>query len=304
MSDNILNIKSFDILVVHTNQDVIDSVEKVWTKTNVTKEVKERQIYDVFHMFVGKMNKLLFNGDWVELADLVLEKSVYISKTTELKEWPNAENLKLNDLHRLALPLYSYLKYHNAQTNKHNRDVIFKGFENLIKLINILIESLNTYGITDDLLFFLFNELFDFYAKARSCSTMTEENKEKVFEDMEATIQFIYEETNIANLAKMKGIESNASKTFVVGLLGLILNYKVNKYENNNEAISSDLVSLDNCYNHLDILKENSPIIYLEYTLVRNVHHLIYDEIVNFELLTSLIDSFKFYKIYRKFRKK
>jgi hypothetical protein len=204
-----LNAKSFDIFFPNSNQEIIDVVERAWIKsTATTKEQKEKNVFDIFHTFLNKLNKSFTSNSNGELSDLVLEKSVYIAETTNIYEWPNVESLKLSDLHRMTVMIYNYIKFkfhlihlitlsHSQQTfttvnnTKNIKDSSFKSFENLVKLIEGMMDA----SFTDELIYSIFNDFFLFYVRARD-NNQSEENRNKSLEDMEAIIQMLLEETS------------------------------------------------------------------------------------------------------------
>jgi hypothetical protein len=204
-----LNVKSFDILFPTINQEVVDVVERAWIKsTATTKEQKEKNVFDIFHTFLSKLNKSFLSNSSAELTDLILEKSVYIVETTSIHEWPNVESLRLSDLHRMTVMIYNYLKYkfhlihyitlsQTQQTfatpinTKNIKDSSFKSFENLVKLIEGMMDT----SFTDELVYSIFCDFFLFYVKARD-TNQSEENRNKSLEDMEAIIQMLMEETS------------------------------------------------------------------------------------------------------------
>jgi hypothetical protein len=204
-----LNVKSFDILFPICNQEVLDVVERAWIKsTATTKEQKDKNVFDIFHTFLNRLNKSFTSNSNAELSDLILEKSVYIVDTTGIHEWPNVESLKLSDLHRMTVLIYNYLKYKfhlihfikisqtqqtfiTVSNSKNIKDSSFKSFENLVKLI----EGMMDVSFSDELIYSIFNDFFLFYVKARD-SNQTEDNRNKSLEDMEAIIQMLLEETS------------------------------------------------------------------------------------------------------------
>jgi hypothetical protein len=192
-----IDIKSFDILSPGFNPEIIEVVEKSWIKsTATTKEQKEKNLHDIFHTYLDRLNKSLKSNESNDIADLILEKSVYLNNSTGVTEWPGAETLKVPDLHRLTIFLYNYNKFRFAlNTQTKIRDLSFKSFENLAKFLEVLME-LSSLELSEELLFSIFNDVFYFYVKAREDKSLSDENKTKVQEDMMNIIDMIYEETS------------------------------------------------------------------------------------------------------------
>jgi hypothetical protein len=192
-----IDIKSFDILSPGYNPDIVEVIEKCWIKsTATTKEQKEKNLHDIFHSFLDRLNKSLKDNENSDaVADLILEKSVYLTEVTGVTDWPGAETLKVPDFHRLTIFLYNYNKFRfSLNASAKIKDLPFKAFENLAKFLEVLME-LSSLELSEELLFCIFNDLFAFYVKAKE-SNLSEENIIKVQEDMMAIIDMVYEETS------------------------------------------------------------------------------------------------------------
>lgn len=295
------NINSSDILSPAYNTEITDIVEKAWLKSSAaTKEQREKNIHDIFRTFLSSLNKKLNEGLDLDLSDLILEKSKYITDSTGIFEWPSAETLKVPDLHRLTLYFYNYLKNHFALASlgKISKDLPFKAFENLVKFIESNLDSFSM--LTEELIFSIFNDFFYFYKLARQSNN--EETKEKSKMDMEDIINHLFTETSFQNLIKMESIDRPAQLNFLVGILTTLLNLKVSRFEENEEGVKESVDLIESASKHLKILKEY-PIVLLEYSLVKNLSQFIYGNQFNLNLIEDLIKIFKEFKIYRKFRK-
>jgi hypothetical protein len=192
-----IDTKSFDILSPGFNPEIIEVVERAWIKsTATTKEQKDKNLHDIFHTYLDRLNKTLKSNESADLADLILEKSVYLTNSTGVHDWPGAETLKVADFHRLTFFLYNYNKFRFAvNTQTKIKELNFKAFENLAKFLEVLME-LTSMELSEELLLCIYNDVFYFYVKAREEKTLSEENKTKVEEDMMAIIEMIYEETS------------------------------------------------------------------------------------------------------------
>ncbi len=191
-----IDIKSFDILSPGFNSEVLEVIDKAWIKsTALTKEQKEKNLQEIFHCYIERLNKTLKENESNDVLDLVLEKSTYLTTATGVWEWPGAETLKVSEFHRLTIFLYNYNKYRFApDTTSKIKDLHFKAFENLAKFLEVLVE-LSSQELSEELLFIIFNDLFSFYLKTLQFSS--EENKLKAQEDILAIIDMLYEETSI-----------------------------------------------------------------------------------------------------------
>jgi hypothetical protein len=193
-----IDVKSFDIVSPGYNQELVDAIEKCWVKsTATTKEQKEKNLNEIFHVYLEKLNKSLKEVESASISDLIMEKSIYMTDVTGVYDWPRPESLKVSDFHRLTIFLYNYSKHRVAFQAGHfnvGKDVAFKAFENLSKFLELLMEMLS-FELSEDLLFCIYNDIFHFYVKARELS-QTDEMKNKVKEDLEMIFQMIYEETS------------------------------------------------------------------------------------------------------------
>jgi hypothetical protein len=300
-----MNSESFDIVSPNYNNEILDIIDKAWKKsTATTKEQKDKNVFDIFHTFLACLNKALISSSSAELADIVLEKSVYMAETTGIFEWPPVETLKLSDLNRNSILLYNYLKF-KFSNNKNAKDSAFKAFENLNKLVDCIIDT--TY--THEMILNIFNDYFAFYTKAKE--TSTEENKTKCQEDIEAIIQMLLEETSkiffnyldISNLLRMKSIDSGSYKYFFIGCLSTILAYKFNKYEKT-DTFDGIVATISDAFNHEEMLKKISPVLFYDAVFVRAYEHFITEEKVDDSTVEMLIKSYKELKTYIRFRKK
>jgi hypothetical protein len=108
---------------------------------------------------------------------------------------------------------------------------------------------------------------------------------------------------DIKYLIKITSIERSNQKNFFIGVLTLLLDYKINQYEKRiNEANETKKI-IDEVYLHIDLLKELSTVVYFDYCLLRALYGLTGKEKNNNEVFENLMKAFKYYKIYKNFRK-
>jgi hypothetical protein len=101
----------------------------------------------------------------------------------------------------------------------------------------------------------------------------------------------------------MNSIDEAAQKNFIVGILALIISYKVYRFENNIEEATTTTQILDNSFKHVHIIKDNSFVIFLHYTLTRSLNNFVYSDNFDKNDFNNLLRAFKLYKIFRKINK-
>jgi hypothetical protein len=95
-------------------------------------------------------------------------------------------------------------------------------------------------------------------------------------------------------LLGLQSIETVANKPFFIGVLALLLEFKVHCYESD-PGLDALFKKLKGLNIHIDLLKEISPLAYLQFTFIT----VVYRTICNYDLLPllkELIDSFKLLK--------
>jgi hypothetical protein len=199
------NISTYDITTHdNLNHDLLEKIDKIWIKsTATTKEQKEKQVFDIFHLFLDKLNNYMTKNENLNVSDLILDKSIYISNLTGISDWPSIESLKVTNLHRLSLSIYNYLRYRfilmnlsegQLSKNKHLKDTPLKAFETICKVVEDLVQDC-PIKLTQETIYFIFNDFFEFYLKGRSLS-QSNDNRIRVQEDMIAVSDLIKEETS------------------------------------------------------------------------------------------------------------
>jgi hypothetical protein len=109
---------------------------------------------------------------------------------------------------------------------------------------------------------------------------------------------------DVKGLIKMGQIEQSNNKFFFMGVLTLLLDYKINKFEKNLEAAEEAKKTIEIVASqHLNLLKELSTVVYFDLTLIRAAYNFS-DEKNIIENMQQLLSAFKNYKVYRNFRKR
>jgi hypothetical protein len=93
----------------------------------------------------------------------------------------------------------------------------------------------------------------------------------------------------------MTTIEKVANKSFFVGLLAVMLEYKVNSFEEDKDGLKRSLKNLDNIHGHLALLKETSSLNYIQFVYLYVINHAIADEITT-SLVIELLEGYDFYR--------
>ena len=103
----------------------------------------------------------------------------------------------------------------------------------------------------------------------------------------------------------MDNIDQIAHKNFFVGVLGLMVDLKVKSYENLKMEKEDLLKTLNKCRNHLDLIKQYSPLVSYYVVFFSTVYEFINtsDQVNDCESLLDLFDIFEEFKVFRKFNK-
>jgi hypothetical protein len=95
-------------------------------------------------------------------------------------------------------------------------------------------------------------------------------------------------------------IESVAQKGYFIGMLALLVEFKIHLFEKSDVAVSGG--KLEKAYKHVELIKEISPLLYIEYILMRGLYNFTQKE-PTVEIFKELVDVFRYIKIFRKFKK-
>ena len=111
---------------------------------------------------------------------------------TGITEWVAGETLKIQNLHKLALELYSYVRC--KLTTKTTKEVYARGFKYSANFICKFIENINSTPVKENYIFNIFDDFFYFYKKKE-----TSEDKDVINNlemDMEGTLDLVLEDTS------------------------------------------------------------------------------------------------------------
>ena len=124
--------------------------------------MKEKGMIEIFQMFLNKINEYLTNSNGDSLSDLILNKSHYLKEIIPLSIWSSPDSLKASNLNRSTLFIYNYVRYKYSNIVK-TKETYYRAFENLVKFFDVFIGFLNTFNLTEDCFFILFNDFFTSY---------------------------------------------------------------------------------------------------------------------------------------------
>lgn len=101
----------------------------------------------------------------------------------------------------------------------------------------------------------------------------------------------------------MDQVEKSSQKNLFIGLLTLILEFKISKFEQEEDKAKEVQSSLENTYKHVEVLKEMSTVVFFEYSLIRAAFQFS-SQNVDTSSFKDLLNAYKHYKSYRKFRRR
>jgi len=108
----------------------------------------------------------LTNQQLDNLSDLILDKTQYFFEKSKMHEWPPAETIKIQNLHRLSLFVYNHLKLKNVVENLGaNAEIINKSFLSIAGFFETIFENNNFSFFSDEFTFTLFQDFFHIYLK-------------------------------------------------------------------------------------------------------------------------------------------
>lgn len=198
-----INLKTCDIRGDTYNQgisyilfklDFIDYVHKVWiVAPNISKEARDKQTHDILHFFLKKLNEHLYDSNTDALFDLMTEKVKYMREYTGVTEWVPGETLKIQNLHKVALELYSFQRCRLSK--KNTKEIYGRGFKSSANFICKFIENINTTPVKENYIQKIFDDLFYYYKRYKEISD-DKEIKDGIIMDMEGTIDLVLEDTS------------------------------------------------------------------------------------------------------------
>ena len=95
----------------------------------------------------------------------------------------------------------------------------------------------------------------------------------------------------------MINIESIAQKGFFIGMLAIILEFKVRMLEKNHVEQSGGII--EQSFKHVGLIREISPLLYIEFILMRSLYNFINKDLSS-EIFRELIEVYKYFKILKK----
>lgn len=98
----------------------------------------------------------------------------------------------------------------------------------------------------------------------------------------------------------MTTIEAVAQKSFFIGLLTLLVEFKISLFEKSDVSVSGS--KLEQAYKHIGLIKEISPLMYIEYILMRGLYNYLYKE-PSVEIFKELVEVYRYYKTFKRFKK-
>jgi hypothetical protein len=112
---------------------------------------------------------------------------------TGVTEWIAGEVLKIQNLHKLALELYSFQRC--RLTTKTTKEIYSRGFKYSANFICKFIENINSTPVKESYMLKIFDDFFFYYKKSKEISDDIEAiNGLEI--DMEGTLDLVMEDTS------------------------------------------------------------------------------------------------------------
>ena len=112
---------------------------------------------------------------------------------TGVTEWVAGETLKIQNLHKLALELYSFQRC--RLTIKTTKEIYSRGFKNSANFICKLMENINSTPVKENYILKIFEDFFFYYKKNKEVCE-DEETINNMIMDLEGTIDLVLEDTS------------------------------------------------------------------------------------------------------------
>lgn len=122
------------------------------------------------------------------------EKVNYMKEYTGVSEWVPGETLKVQNLHKLALELYSFQRC--RLTNKTTKEIYGRGFKYSANFICKFIENINSTPVKENYMLKIFDDFFFYYKKYKEIIIDEEEMVSNMQMDMEGTLDLVMEDTS------------------------------------------------------------------------------------------------------------
>ena len=277
------------------NPEINEALDKLYLNINTnSKDQKEKGILELHKTFLQRLSKCLEKGNISEVTDLILDKSLKISETTNEYDWPTAESLKVPNLFRHTNLLYVYVKSRlnmlSGKGKKFIKDGASKAIENLIKILNDVIEE--NIKLDNNLIYICFEDLFSFYYLSNF--------DEKCKESIEELISVYSEESNISGLAKMENIEKIAENNFFKGTLVALLQFKMDIISQNKDINIKDI---ENIFKHQKVLRNSCFLLNINFVWVYSCYKFINEKNSDddFKFCETCMELLKISKNYKQF---
>jgi len=154
---------------------------------------------------MSNISQFLTNQQADNLSDLVLDKIQYFLEKSKISDWPPAESIKTQNLHRLSLFVYNNLKLKNTietSGSKCGSELLHKNIMNSSTFLEGIFENNNFSFFSDEYTFTLFQDWFNVYLKFLNLKEKGETTNEEVTETLRTTLNILDEE--ISNINKSK----------------------------------------------------------------------------------------------------
>lgn len=268
------------------HSDIFDFIDKSWSKASQSsKEQQEKTINDIFYVYITKISQYIKDHNGVSLSDLLLDKSFYISDSTNCFEWPKAEALKASNLEQGTVLLYNYAKcrvmiLYGHLKKQQKKEVAKKGCEVILNILKNLVNTSLSQILQGILIYSIFKDFFYF--------SLFNELNDTLLEEISGVFSDIYEETNISGLVKMEEIDPKYEGQVFLGALTVLLENKIvlvmptkeNK-ENDFINLSLKIDVLENILKHQKIVKKFSISALSEIYWFLNCYKLIEGKLTN-----------------------
>lgn len=197
MENNLFSLDTLDIRKEDGTNEIREAIDKL-NKSSHTKELKDKQIHDIFGLFLKNISKALEENKAFALGTIILNESQFFYESTQVKEFPHPESFKITKLHKLSYVFYNYMKNRFLileKNNKNYKEQLVKNFENISKLIESVVDNFSQIFISAELIYSIFDDYFNLYKQIIKAD-LSEEIKEKCNEDINGIMELIQEETS------------------------------------------------------------------------------------------------------------
>ena len=152
----------------------------------VQKDQKQKQNLEIFQLFLNQISTNLNNNAIFAIFDLIADKATLFNDIIENIEWSGIENLKIENLNKLSIPIYNYLAFKSTKSDKN----VYKSFENLAHLIESIV-TMPGSPFNEEIILIFLTDFVEFYLKNVNSS-----RKEEAKELFEGILSVLYEESS------------------------------------------------------------------------------------------------------------